>query len=166
MRRLFFLLSLLSINFVGFAQNYQLHAVYIYSFIRYVQWPSSTEEGDFVIGIVGDSPIMAELERMAAAKKAGTRDIQVKKYTNLNGLDNADIVFISKDYTDDISGILNKIGSAHTLLITEKEGLGVQGSNINFVKKNGKLAFELNRSAMDRADLKVSSELTRLAILI
>ncbi|MBL3655725.1 YfiR family protein [Fulvivirga sediminis] len=166
MKRLFFLFSLLLINFVGLAQNYQLHAVYIYSFIRYVQWPSSSEEGDFVIGIVGDSPIIDELERMAAAKKAGTRDIQVKKYTNLNGLDKADIVFISKNYTDDISGILNKVGSANTLLITEKEGLGVQGSNINFVNKNGKLAFELNRSAMDRADLKVSSELTRLAILI
>ncbi|UII19511.1 YfiR family protein [Fulvivirga ligni] len=166
MKKHFLIGLFLLLSVVSFAQNYQAHAVYIYSFIRYVQWPSSSADGDFTIGVVGDSPITEYLQKMADVKKVGSRDIVIKNFTNINGLENCDLVFVSKEYTENFSVILGKLGRAHTLVITEKEGMGVAGSNINFVQKNGKLAFEINKSAMQRADLKVSSELTRLAILI
>ncbi len=149
---------------VAFAQNYQLHTVYIYSFIRYVQWPSI--EGDFVIGVVGDSPIIEHLKKMASAKKAGTRDIVIKEFASNANITATDILFVSKDASDSFEGIKSQVNTGNTLLITETEGLGMEGSAINFVERNGKLAFELNRHAVEEAGLKVSTELTRLAIII
>jgi hypothetical protein len=51
-------------------------------------------------------------------------------------------------------------------VISETEGSGTKGSHINFIVKDGKLAFELNQMSINKQGLKVSIELTRLAILI
>ena len=149
---------------ISTAQNYQLHTVYIYSFIRYIQWP--VNDGDFTIGVLGDSPIIQHLERMASSKKAGARSITIKTFSNPGDVTDTDILFISKPASDMLSAVKSKSVSNNTLLISEKEGLGMDGSGINFVERNGKLAFELNKASVDEAGLKVSSELSRLAIVL
>ncbi len=148
----------------SYAQNYQLHTVYIYSFIRYVQWPMN--DGDFVIGVVGDSPIIQHLEKMAAAKKAGARNIVVKLFPSSESVEATDIMFVSKSASAQLRSVDEKLSGANTLIITEHEGAALDGSGINFVERDGKLAFELNKATVEKAGLKVSSELTRLAIVI
>ncbi|UII30870.1 YfiR family protein [Fulvivirga ulvae] len=166
MRKLFFILTFLFVGLAVQAQNYQLHSVYIYSFIRYIQWPGGDTSSDFVIGVLGDSPLIPHLQKMAEVKKAGNRTIVIKKFNSVNEVANSDILFMSKESGNQLQGLLSKLKNKNTMIITEEEGMGKEGSNINFVIRNGKLAFELNRAAMDRADLKVSTELTRLAIII
>lgn len=166
MKRLFFVVVLLILAPVTFAQNYQLHSVYIYSFIRYVQWPGGDTSDDFVISVLGDSPVIPHLEKMAEAKKAGNRTIVIKKALGVDEVGDSEIVFVTSEASGQLKDLLAKLGRSNTLIITEEEGLGLEGSNINFVIRGGKLAFELNKSAMERADLKVSTELSRLAIII
>ena len=103
---------------------------------------------------------------MAAAKKAGTRDIVIKEFTSSASVTGTDILFIAESSSGSFDEVKSKVSSTNTLLITESEGLGMKGSAINFVIRNGKLAFELNRNSVDEAGLKVSTELTRLAIII
>ncbi|TRX59509.1 YfiR family protein [Fulvivirga sp. M361] len=166
MKKLLFLLLLpLTSILPSFGQNYQLHSVYIYSFIKYVQWPN-TSDSEFIIGVYGNSPITDHLKKMAAVKKAGDKTIIVKNINNLSNTANLSILFVSKAVSGELDSIIRKMMGSSTLLITEVEGAAAKGSNINFVIRSGKLAFELNRSAMDRDNLKVSSELTRLAIII
>ena len=146
------------------AQNYQLHSVYIYSFIKYVEWPENG--GDFIIGVYGDSPVTDHLKKMASVKKAGDRKIDVKKVNRSADLVNLEILFVPDSKASEFETIKSQLSGTNTLIITESDGLGQVGSNINFVEKSGKLRFELNKSAMDRQNLKVSSELTKLAIVI
>ena len=166
MRKLFFALAIVILGSATYAQNYQLHSVYIYSFIRYVQWPEGNTSEDFVIGVLGDSPVIPHLEKMAEVKKAGNRTIVIRKFGTIDEVMGSEIVFVAKESGSHLKSLLDKLGAANTLIITEEEGLGLEGSNINFVIRGGKLAFELNKSAMERADLKVSTELSRLAIII
>ena len=147
------------------AQNYQLHSVYIYSFIKYVEWPDRNS-GDFVIGVYGDSPMTDHLKKMAAAKKAGDQRIVIKEIDDIQKLKGLHILFVPDAKSEEFDVISQNLDGSNTLIITESDGLGQVGSNINFVEKSGKLRFELNRSAMDKQNLKVSSELTKLAILI
>ncbi len=166
MKKLLPFIVLLFFNVSAFSQNYQLHSVYIYSFIKYVQWPAEDVEGDFLIGVVGDSPIVEHLQKMASIKKAGSRKIVIKKYNNVAEVQQTHMLFIAKELSNQLPTILKNTGKMHTLLITEEEGMGAEGSNINFVIRKGRLAFEMNKAAMQRASLKVSNELTRLAIVI
>ena len=153
-----------SVAYSSVAQNYQLHTVYIYSFIRYIQWPDNS--GDFTFGVLGDSPINTHLEKMASSKKAGARTIRIIRFSNVDVIRPTDILFISKSVEDSVESFVVTTSNNHTLTITEKEGEGMAGSAINFIEKNGKLAFELNKSSIEKAGLRVSSELSRLAIII
>ena len=160
------LLILLSILNLGQAQNYKLHSLFIFSFTRYVQWPDAYNEGDFEIVVLGDSPLVDELRSMAQAKKVGDRTIKVTKINSVNEIGKCHILFITPSKSAQIGEILTKVNTKPVLLVTEEPGLGAKGSIINFIIKDGKLNFELNQSAVSRQNLKVSNELSRLAILI
>jgi hypothetical protein len=156
---------LLSVQ-LSFAQNYKLHSVYMYSFTRYILWPDVYNQGDFEIMVLGDSPILEELKAMAQAKKVGSRTIKVTKISNPADIRKCNMLFVPASKSGKIDDILLKVGTQSILVISEEAGLGAKGSNINFIVKDGKLVFELNQGTINKQNLKVSSELSRLAILI
>jgi hypothetical protein len=151
---------------VATAQNYKLHSVYMYGFTRYVIWPDSYNQGDFEILVLGDSPLLEHLEQLAASKKVGERNIKVTKINNISQLRKCNILFIPANQSSQFQAIMGKIGAQPTLLITEEAGLGAKGSDINFIMKDGKLAFELNQAAANKHNLKISNALLAMAILI
>jgi len=150
----------------GMAQSYKMHTVFIFSFTRYIQWPDTYNGGDFEILVLGDSPIVDELRSMAQVKKVGDRAIKVTKINNVSEIRKCNILFIPAAKSPQIAEVLAKVTSQSILVVSEEQGLGAKGSNVNFVTKDGKLAFELNQGATTKQGLKVSNELSRLAILI
>lgn len=151
---------------LAFGQSYQLHSVFIYSFTKYVQWPAEYDQGDFEITVLGDSPMLSELKKLSEIKKVGNRTIKVTKLGSSADIKKCNILFVPADKSNQLSEVLAKIGSNSTLVITEQAGMAAKGSAINFVIRDGKIAFELNQGAMTKQGLKASTELTRLAILI
>ena len=148
------------------SQSYKMHTVFIFSFTRYIQWPDAYNAGDFEIMVLGDSPIVDELKSMSQVKKVGDRAIKVTKINDVSEIRKCNILFIPTAKSPQIAEVLAKIATQSILVITEEQGLGAKGSNVNFVTKDGKLAFELNQGATTKQGLKVSNELSRLAILI
>jgi hypothetical protein len=104
---------------------------------------------------------------MAAAKKVGgDRTIKVTRINNPGEIRRCHILYVPSHKSTLIDNVLAKVASQPILIVTEEPGLGVKGSDINFIVKDGKLAFELNQAAVNRQNLKVSNELTRLGIMI
>jgi len=163
---LFFCLATLAHSVPVQAQNYKLHPVFIFSFTRYIQWPEGYNTGDFEIKVLGESPIVAELEGMAKVKKAGDRTIKVTKVKSVGEIGNCNILFVPAAQSGSVAEVLQALGSKPTLIITEEPGMATKGGDINFITRDGKLAFELNQGTVNKKGLKVSTELTRLAILI
>lgn len=161
------LFVLLALTFtVSNAQNYKLHTVFIFSFTRYVIWPEAYNQGDFEILVLGDSPIVGALEEMAKAKKVGDRVIKVTKINSASEIRKCNILFVPASKSSQLSDVNSKVSNQSILVITEEPGLGAKGSVINFIMKEGKLAFELNQSAVSKQNFKIANELSRLAILI
>ena len=149
------------------AQNeYRFHSVFMYNFTKYIQWPATAQTGDFVIGVMGNSPIISELEKMTANRLVGQQKIVVKKFNKIAEIVNCQMLFIPGADDLDFEAALAKLHGKSILVLTDKDGLGRKGSGINFVLVDGKWKFELNRDAMQNAGLKISQELTRLAILL
>lgn len=167
MKRFLLVVIFSALSFInGVAQTYKMHTVFIFSFTRYIQWPEAYNGGDFEILVLGDSPIIEELKTMAKAKKVGDRVIKITKINTPAEIRKCNILFIPTAKSGQIIEILGKVTTQSILVVTEESGLGVKGSNINFIMKDGKLAFELNQGATAKQSLKVSNELSRLAILI
>ena len=95
----------------GQSQNFQMYSLYMYSFTRFVQWPAEQNQGDFEITILGDSPILSELKKMAEIKKAGgTRVIKVSKINSIADYKKSHILYLSTDWSAKYNEVAAKIG--------------------------------------------------------
>ena len=167
MKRTLLIATLILASATGFSQSHKYQSVFIYSFTRYIQWPEAYNQGDFEIMVLGDCPILEELKAMAAAKKVqGDRTIKVTKINSPGEIKKCNILYVPSAKSDQIESVLGKVNTQSILVITEEPGLGLKGSDINFIVKDGKLSFEINQAAVSKQSLKVSIELTRLAVII
>lgn len=166
MKKAFLFMMLVTAGNTLLAQTAKYQSVFIYSFTRYIIWPDTHNTGDFEILVLGDSPIVEDLQQMAQTKKVGDRAIKITKIGSVAEIRKANILFVSASKAAEIDNVVNKVNTQPTLIVTEEPGLGAKGSNINFITKDGKLAFELNQAAMTKRNLKASTELSRLAIMI
>lgn len=150
----------------SYAQNsdQKFHSVFILNFIKYIQWPAVNV--DFVIGVLGEADIIAELERSSQNKNVAGKKIIVRKLDDLSAVGECHVLYIPNGKSKSLESVLEKTAGKSTLVITEKNGLAKKGSGINFILKDGRWKFELNKAATEKAGLKVSSDLLRLAIEI
>jgi len=148
------------------AQDKKFHSVFIYNFTKYIEWPSAYNSGDFIIGVLGKSDITQNLQEMANMKTVGKQKMVVKVFNSVNEIGKCNMLFIPTSQSDQIGLVKSRLSNSATLIISEKNGLGRKGSGINFVVENGRWRFELNRSVVENQNLKVSSELDKLAIVI
>jgi len=75
-------------------------------------------------------------------------------------------LFIPYDKTALLHSAVSKLGKNSTVIITEKPGMILQGSSINFVVESNKQKFELNKTNLARHNLNVSEALEQMAIAI
>lgn len=75
-----YIFLLLGIHVLAQQTPYAIHANIVYHFTKYINWPDDKKLGDFVIGIVGESPLQQELKRLISNKSAGGQRIVIKSF--------------------------------------------------------------------------------------
>lgn len=145
---------------------HEIHSMMIYNFIKYIQWPGYDSSQDFVIAVIGDDDVYNTLNGWYNGKVRGDKKFTVKKFNSVEEITGCHIIYVGKSKAKAFDDINSKITGYPTLSITDAPGLGAKGSAINFKTVNNKLAFELNQKTIDKANLKVSSQLSAMAILI
>jgi len=153
--------------FIASAQtsNAKMQSVFIYNFTKLVNWPAAYQSGSFVIGVLGNSPIVAELENMAATKKAGSQTIVIEKYASVDAIKKCHILVIPETQSSKISAAIAKTGGNNTLVVSDTENGTKKGASINFVLVDSKQKFELSETNANNKGLKVGAELIKLAII-
>ena len=138
----------------------------VYNFTKYVQWPDHAAGGEFVIGVVGNTDIFNTLNGWYGGKPRGTKTYIIKKFNSAADVTDCHVLYIDKSKSGEFDNVNDKLKGKGTLIITDKSGLGMQGSSINFKIVDNKLKFELNQKAIEASNLKVSGALSSMAILI
>lgn len=147
--------------------NAKIKAVFIYNFTRYIEWPSDYQTGEFTIGILGQNDaLVQELTKMSKVKKVSNQSFSIRSYTSLSDINNPHILYIPDDNTGELTKVVTKLNGKSTLIVTERPGMAKKGSAINFVVEGNRQKFELNKSNVERHNLKVASALEKLAVLV
>ena len=60
--------------------NYKAYSLFVYNFMKYVEWPEEESTGDFIVGLIGDSKIKEDLIVLANNKKLKGRKIVFKVF--------------------------------------------------------------------------------------
>ncbi len=159
------LITLILASSISTAQNTaKLQSIFIYNFIKLIEWPASYKSGTFNITVLGNDQIYTELMNLAKVKKAGSQTIKVKKINSLGELANPHILYIPKTKGSKVSDAKTSIGSKATLLISDTNNGTGKGSDINFVVVGNKPKFEIKTSSAQSKGLKISSNLVNLGI--
>ncbi len=148
------------------AQNEKFKALFMYNFTKYIEWPGDKKSGDFVIGILGNSPMKKELEVIATKKKVGNQPMKVKVFNSISSIGSCHILFIPPGKSSSLDAVKERIGGKGVLIITDRPGYGRKGSGINYVLKGGHQDFEINKGTMAEQNLKVNSALFSLGTVI
>ncbi|MEM1408450.1 MAG: YfiR family protein [Bacteroidota bacterium] len=144
--------------------EHELHAMMVYNFIKYIEWPSSGQE--FTIGVMGDVSVFNTLHQWYDGKLKGGKTLRVVMFKSISDVQKCNIIYMSNQSKEKLKSVIKILEGKPTLLITNKPGFGQLGSGINFTVKDNKLRFELNEDAIKTAGLNVSSQLTAMAIVL
>ncbi len=147
-------------------RNYTIQANIIYRFTKYIDWPKNKKTGDFIIGIVGDSPLTGELKNFVSNKMVGNQRITVKRFSSSPENYNCHILFISEEMSSNIKKIVSRTAGEPILLVSESEGMASKGSCINFVIVSDHLKLEINKNNIEQRKLDIASELLQLGKIV
>jgi hypothetical protein len=145
------------------AQDAKGMANYIYNFIKFIDWPVSAQKGEFVIGVVGETAVYKELEKIVNGRKAYNQPIILKKFTDPSSIGACHVIFVPDNYSEKINCLLSKTKINHTLIICEKSGMVKKGSCISFAMQDLKLTYEVNRTNIENSGLYIDNKLELLA---
>jgi hypothetical protein len=146
-------------------QEADLKAAFIYNFTKYIDWDTTTDQTDFVIGIVGQSPVTQSLYEIAKSSKVGNKKIIIKTFSRPEDISYCQVLFIPRDLRFSLESILDKIDK-NVLTVSEEPGYAKQGTSFNFFITKDKLKFEANLKAINAAGLKAGSQLLKLATIV
>jgi hypothetical protein len=146
--------------------NYAVHANIIYHFTKYIDWPEDKKTSDFIIGIVGETPLYEALKVSIKDKTVGKQKIVIKQFSPSADVFNCHILFLSMDESSHIKKISTVTSATSTLVVTESEGLARKGSCINFTIVNDRLKLEINKQNIEKRGLSIATELLKLATIV
>lgn len=160
MKKLIILLGIVLMPMFAEAQVAKFKAMFTLNFIRYIGWPETAKQGDFVVGVVRDKELADWLRDQSAGKKFGFQDVVIKEFRSAEEISDCQVVYISANvnYAKYAADITNKV-KKETLIITEAEGATNSGSMINFVVREDKLKFKLHKGNASKSGIQFSSKL-------
>jgi hypothetical protein len=145
--------------------DYKAYTLFIYNFMKYVEWPENASKGDFVIAVMGESPIQKELQDLAAHKKLKGRNIVVRKVASPAEAFDAHLVFIPSSKSAQAKIFRDQAKGKPLLVVGEREGLARKGASISFVTlEEDELKFDINRTMLEQHNLRAASQLVSLGI--
>jgi hypothetical protein len=146
-------------------QEADLKGAFIYNFTKYIDWNQYDDGDTFIIGVIGSSSVVRSLKEIAETNTVNSKKIEIRFFDNPGEIEFCNILFIPENIHFPLSLILSKINKG-MLTISEERGFASEGTAFNFVRKNGKLKFEVNLKSLSKADIKASSQLLKLAIIV
>ena len=151
--------------------EYEIKAAYLFTFGRFVEWPSRKERDEapsaasvpFTICVLGTDPFGPALDATIAdgtvrgRKAVGRRIVEASEATACH------IVFISTSEERRLDAVVRDLARAQVLTVSDIPQFVDRGGMIQFVMAGNKVRFEINLPPARDAGLTMSSELLKVA---
>jgi hypothetical protein len=148
--------------------DYDVKAVYLYNFGRFVEWPSTvTAKSEvFNVCILGQDPFGPALDATLAGETISGKSISAKRISTPQEAVNCQILFMSSAEESRLNKIIEALDKGAVLTVSDMPQFSRRGGMIQFVVEGKKVRFEVNLTAVQRAGLTLSSELLKVATAV
>lgn len=147
----------------------QVMAAFLYNFARYVEWPKAAfdlEDMPVKICMLNSRAFGEVVSQTVSGKSVGEREVVVAQTSSLRDLAGCHILFVGSDDFANQAETIAALRDRSIFSVSDREGFASAGGIANFFRADNRVRFEINPAAAQKAGLKVSSKLLRLAKLV
>ena len=147
------------------AEEGLLKVNFILKFPDFVEWPPHSVVSDpkfpFIIGVLGETPILPHLIEIAKDKTIKDKKIKIKvmDISDLSGIKECSILFISEFSRRRFKKIMDEIGNLPVLTIGDTEDYARRGVMINMFPEHNFVRFNINSSAAEKNKISINSKI-------
>ncbi len=138
----------------GFAKNernaslaleYEIKAVFLTNFAKYVEWPEHSALADsknpIVVGVLGKDPFGSALDEAVQEKTAHGRPLVVRRYHDPEQVIGCHVLFVSSSAAERAGEILRALEKSGVLTVGENRSMAGPGSMITFTRTSARWAM-------------------------
>jgi hypothetical protein len=161
------------------SREYQIKAAFLYNFMQFVDWPEekvSDTNDPIILGIIGKDPFGDAFKPIENKRIKGKKSL-IKRFEGIEKLKKSDdkgqstieiirqchLLFICSSEKENLKEIINLVSGHNILTVGETPNMLKSGGIVNFLLDENKVRFEINLSASKRENIKIRSQLLRLA---
>lgn len=151
------------------SKEQQIKAAYLYNFAKYVEWPVPSfpnAASPLVIGVYCADEFGSVLESIVRDRTINGRRLVVKTLKAAAEAISVHTVYVCAENEALWEPIGNAVKESPTLTVADSEQPGSPGTAIHFVLDGDKVRFGINMDQAQRAGLKISDQLQKLAITV
>ena len=157
----------------GAVPEYDLKAALLYKFTKFVLWPdnafAASPDGVHLC-LIGRDDFGSSIQGLQGQKVQG-QAVEIERLadfsrTSAEKLRHCQIAFISRSEGERLQLIIDALGTAPVLTVSDLDGFASAGGMIGFVTVDSKIGFEINPAASRRVGIKIGAQLLQLATLI
>jgi hypothetical protein len=160
---------LLSTPAVPAPGEYQVKAVFLFNFARFVDWPAVTftdANAPFTLCIYGADPFGGDLDAVVRGEAVAGRPIAVRRMRDRRDFHECQVLYIARDAESELDQILAALDRRSTLTVSDIDGAAKRGVMIRMMTVRGKIRLSVNVEAARAARLTISSNLLRSAEIV
>lgn len=149
-------------------REYGIKAAFIYNFAKFVKWPETAglPQDKLTLCVAGDDPFGAILDRLVEKSSSTGKQLVVKREPLPGEMALCQILFVSRSEKNRLREILDRTQYLPILVVGDSPDFARMGAGINFFIAENKVRFQINKTAAERAGLRISSELLNLGTIV
>lgn len=144
----------------------ELRAAYLFNFLRFTEWPASAFAGPAApiqACVLGAADPFDSALAAFDGRAVGARTLRVRQGVTPAAASDCHLVYVADADAVRLTTLRQASGTAPILIVGESEALIDRGAAIAFRPSERRLGFVVNLAAARRLELKLSSQLLRLA---
>lgn len=147
------------------SREYLIKAAILYNFAKFTRWPAesfASVDAPLQLCVIGTDPFGAALATIDG-KRVGSRNLRTRLITDTAQMAGCHLLFVSASENESLAKVLAAADGAAILTVADIADFSTAGGIITLKVVEDRTRFDVNRLAADRAGLKLSAKLLRLA---
>jgi len=146
--------------------EYQLKAAFVFNFAKFVEWSASafrTAQTSITICIFGEDRFGGDLDELVKGQSIGGRSLAVRRIAQAPRGDACQVLFVSSGDPSQAQELLHAVANLPILTVSEDDEASRRGYIIQLLLEDNKIRFAIDLESAERAGIKISSKLLKLA---
>jgi hypothetical protein len=148
------------------ASQYDVEAVYLYNFAKFVRWPAGRPGATINICVAAQKVFVDSLTKVVAGEQIETRPLTVRTIQRPEDEAACDILFIDSSAKERLDGLLTMVSSKPILTVSDIPDFLDRGGMIQLLLVGNRMRFTVDLRPIARSGIALSSELLKVAVAV